>query len=156
MKNRRCMLCVAFACAAHAAGAADPADCIRIVDNAARLACYDEAFNREEIESSDDPYTPVDFRELWVNFRGHVGKKIQVEGEISNLAEPDFVTFATRLPAANTIRVQIAQLPQQVRARISESCRRSCKVIVKGVASARGQNQIVADDIEFRTEGSAR
>ena len=140
-----------LALAAPIALAADPADCTRIAGDMERLACYDAAFGRERTPAADE-YAAVDFRELWVNFRGHVGKKIRVEGEIADVADPGFATFAKRLPAANTIRVRITELPQETRARIEESCRRSCKVIVKGVASARRQNHLIADEILFEND----
>lgn len=144
-----------LALAAHIALAADPADCTRIADDAARLACYDAAFGRGKTPAVDE-YVPVEFRELWVNFRGHVGKKIRVDGEIADVADPGFATFAQRLPAANTIRVRITGLPEDTRVRIAQSCRRSCKVTVKGIPSASRQNHIVADEIVFENNVGAQ
>lgn len=140
-----------LALATQLASAAEPAECARIAEDAARLACYDTAFGRGKTPPVDE-YLPVDFHELWVNFRGHVGKKIRVDGEIADVADPDFATFAQRLPAANTIRVQVTQLPEEMRVRIAQSCRRSCRVTVKGVPSARRQNHIVADEIVFEND----
>jgi len=152
MKSLRRALYAALACMAQAAGAADPGSCRRIDDAAARLACYDEAFQRGQTEPAPEPYTAIDFDKLWVNFSGHRGKKVEVEGEISNLAEPGFVSLGKRLPGTRTIRVKTDQLPRELRLRILETCSRACEVIVKGVVSARGENHILADDVVFKKE----
>lgn len=148
MNSLRWARWAALACVAQAAGAADPAECRRIDDDAARLVCYDEAFRSAPADVG--PYLTVDFRELWVNLSGHRGKKIEVEGEISNLATPGLVSLGKRLPSASTIQVKIEQLDRELRLRILETCNRSCPVIVKGVVSTRGQNHIVADDIVIK------
>lgn len=153
MKSLRRALYAALACAAQAAGAADPAACRRIDDDAARLACYDEAFKSGgQTDAAPEQYGAVDFDKLWVNFSGHRGKKIEVEGEISNLAEPGVVSLGKRLPGTRTIRVRTDQLPRELRLRILETCNRACEVIVKGVVSASGQNHILADDVVFKKE----
>ncbi|KON81307.1 hypothetical protein PA01_06535 [Azoarcus sp. PA01] len=150
MNSLRGALGAALACVAQAAGAADPAECRHIDEDAARLACYDEAFRSAPTEVGAEQYTAVDFRELWVNLSGHRGKKVEVEGEISTLAEPGLVSLGKRLPSANTIQVKTDQLDRALRLRILEACNRSCAVIVKGVVSTRGQNHILADDIVFK------
>ncbi len=150
MNSLRWALYAALACVAQAAGAADPAECRRIDEDAARLACYDEAFRSAQTEIVSEPYTAIDFHELWVNLSGHRGKKVEVEGEISNLAAPGLVSFGKQLPSANTIQVKTDQLDRELRLRILETCNRSCAVIVKGVVSSRGQNHILADDIVIK------
>jgi hypothetical protein len=152
MKRLRRAFHAALACLAPVAGAADPAQCRRIDDDAARLACYDEAFKRGQTEPVAEQFTPVDFDKLWINFSGHKGKKVEVEGEISNLADAGFVSFGKQLPGTRTILVDIKELPREVRLRILRTCNRSCAVIVKGAVSAQGENHVVADDVVFKKE----